>query len=217
MQEFLRQGIKLVNKKDNRIDAYIAKSQDFAKPVLEHLRKLIHKTCPQVTETIKWGMPAFDYKGPFMGLAAFKKHAVLYFWKAALMKDSKVLTGNETKGAMGNLGRIESIEDLPKDAIITKWIKDAMKLNDAGVKLDRTAKPKHERKVYAMHPAFDKALNKNKPAKKTFEAFPPSHKREYLEWIGEAKTEETRNKRIETAIEWMTEGKSRNWKYQTKK
>ncbi|KXK50069.1 MAG: hypothetical protein UZ05_CHB002001689 [Chlorobi bacterium OLB5] len=203
--------------KDKRIDAYIAKSQDFAKPVMEHLRKLIHKTCPEVIETIKWGMPAFDYKGPFIGFAAFKKHAVLSFWKAALMKDSKVLTGKETKGAMGNLGRIESIDDLPKDSILVKWIKDAMKLNESGVKFKPSAKPKHERKEYGMHPDLEKALNKNKSAKKTYEAFSPSHKREYLEWIGEAKTDETRNKRIETAIEWMTEGKSRNWKYQKKK
>ena len=203
--------------KDKRIDAYIAKSQDFAKPVMEHIRKLIHKTCPEVTETIKWGMPSFDYKGPFIGFAAFKKHAAVGFWKAALMKDHKILTGKDTKGAMGNLGRIESIEDLPKDTVLLKWIKEAMKLNDSGVKLNRKEKPKHERKEYSMHPNFEKALNKNKPAKKTFEAFPPSHKREYLEWIGEAKTDDTRNRRIETAVEWITEGKSRNWKYQTKK
>lgn len=202
--------------KDKRIDAYIAKSQDFAKPIMEHMRKLIHKACPDVTETIKWGMPSFEYKGPFIGFAAFKKHAVLGFWKAALMKDHKTLMGEDKKGSMGNLGRIESIEDLPKDAILIKWIKEAKKLNDDGVKIDKTEKPKHERKVYDMHPDFQKALNKNKPAKQTYEAFSPSHKREYLEWIGEAKTEDTRNKRINTAIEWLTEGKSRHWKYMKK-
>lgn len=202
--------------KDKRVDSYIAKSQDFAKPVLEHFRKLIHKTCPEVTETIKWGMPSFEYKGPFMGFAAFKKHAVLYFWKGAIMKDSKILMGKNAKGAMGNLGRIESIEDLPKDAVLVKWIKEAMKLNDAGIKISRSEKPKHERKEYSMPAYFLKELNKNKKAKAVFEGFPPSHKREYLEWIIEAKTEATRNKRMETAIEWMTEGKSRNWKYQKK-
>ncbi len=202
--------------KDKRIDAYIAKSAEFAKPVLEHLRKLIHKACPDVTETIKWGMPSFEYKGPFVGFAAFKKHAVLGFWKAALMKDSEVLTGKDTKGAMGNLGRIESIEDLPKDAVLTKWIKEAMKLNDKGVKLIRSEKPKHERREYKMPAYFQKELNRNKKAKATFENFSPSHKREYLEWIVEAKTEETRNKRMETALEWLCEGKSRNWKYQRK-
>lgn len=202
--------------KDKRIDAYIARSQDFAKPIMEHLRKLIHKTCPDVTETIKWGMPSFDYKGPFINFAAFKKHAVLGFWKGALMKDSIVLMGENTKGAMGNLGRIESIEDLPKDAVLVKWIKEAMKLNDAGVKLGRSEKPKHERKEYKMPAYFQRELNKNKKAKQVFEGFSPSHKREYLEWIVEAKTGETRNKRMSTAIEWLAEGKSRNWKYQKK-
>lgn len=200
--------------KDKRIDAYIAKSAEFAKPVMEHLRKLIHKNCPDVTETIKWGMPSFEYKGPFIGFAAFKRHAVLGFWKAALMKDSKVLTGKDTKGAMGNLGRIESIEDLPKDAVLARWIKEAMKLNDTGVKLVRSEKPKHERKEYKMPAYFQKELNKNKKAKTVFKNFSPSHKREYLEWIVEAKTEETRARRMETAIEWLSEGKSRNWKYQ---
>ncbi len=203
--------------KDKRIDAYIAKSADFAKPIMEHIRKLIHKTCPDVTETIKWGMPSFDYKGPFIGFAAFKKHFALGFWKAALMKDSKILTGKEAKGSMGNLGKIESIEQLPKDTILVKWIKEAMKLNDDGVKFVRAEKPKHERKEYTMPVSFKKVLDKNKKAKDTFNNFSPSHQREYLEWICEAKTEETRNKRMDTAVEWLTEGKSRNWKYQKKK
>lgn len=202
--------------KDKRIDAYIAKSQDFAKPIMEHIRKLIHKNCPDVTETLKWGMPAFEYKGPFMGFAAFKKHFALFFWKGAIMKDSNVLMGNNTKGSMGNLGKVESIEDLPKDSVLARWIKEAKKLNDDGVKIDKKEKPKHERKEYKMPAYFQKELNRNKKAKLAFEGFPPSHKREYLEWIIEAKTEETRNKRMATAIEWITEGKSRNWKYQKK-
>lgn len=203
--------------KDKRIDAYIAKSADFAKPILEHIRKLIHKTCPDVTETVKWGMPFFDYKGPFINFAAFKNHAVLGFWKAAVMKDSKILTGKETKGSMGNLGKICSIKDLPKDTVLVKYIKEAMKLNDDGVKFSRAAKPKHERKEYSMPEYFQKVLNKNKKAKSVYDKFPPSHKREYLEWICEAKTEETRNKRMATAVEWLIEGKSRNWKYQKSK
>ena len=202
--------------KDKRIDAYIAKSADYAKPIMEHLRKLIHKTCPEVTETVKWGMPSFEYKGPFVGFAAFKKHAVLGFWKAAIMKDKKILTGKDTKGAMGNLGKLESIDDLPKDTVLVKWIKEAMKLNADGVKFVRAVKPKHERKEYTMPDYFQKVLNKNKKAKAVYDKFSPSHKKEYLEWIVEAKTEETRNKRMENAIEWLTEGKSRNWKYQRK-
>ncbi len=203
-----------MGKKDKRIDAYIAKSADFAKPIMKHFRKLIHKTCPDVIETIKWGMPSFEYKGPFVGFAAFKKHAVFSFWKGALMKDSKILMGKDTKGVMGNLGKIESIEDLPKDTVLIKWIKEAKKLNDDGVKFVRAEKPKHERKEYTMPDYFLKVLYKNIKAKITFDNFSPSHKREYLEWIIEAKTEVTRNKRIETAIEWLNEGKSRNWKYQ---
>ncbi|MCC6865799.1 MAG: YdeI/OmpD-associated family protein [Ignavibacteria bacterium] len=199
--------------KDKRIDSYIAKSNDFAKPILTHLRELIHKTCPEVNETIKWGMPSFEYKGPFIGFAAFKKHAVLGFWKSSLMKDHKILMGEDKKGSMGNLGRLETIEDLPKDTQLIKWIKEAMKLNENGVKFNRSEKPKHTRKVYKLHPDFRNALNKNKSALKKYKAFPPSHKREYLEWIGEAKTEETRTRRIKTAIEWIKEGKSRNWKY----
>jgi uncharacterized protein YdeI (YjbR/CyaY-like superfamily) len=183
---------------------------------MEHIRKLIHKTCTDVTETIKWGMPSFEYKGPFIGFAAFKKHFALGFWKAALMKDSKILTGKDAKGSMGNLGRIESINDLPKDTVLVKWIKEAMKLNDDGVKFVRAEKPKHERKEYTMPDYFQKELNKNKKANQTFDGFSPSHKREYLEWIIEAKSVDTRNKRMETAIEWLTEGKSRNWKYQKK-
>jgi uncharacterized protein YdeI (YjbR/CyaY-like superfamily) len=161
-------------------------------------------------------MPSFEYKGPFVGFAAFKKHAVLGFWKAAIMKDKKVLTGKDTKGAMGNLGKLESIDDLPKDAVLVKWIKEAMKLNDEGVKFVRAQKPKHERKEYIMPDYFQKVLNKNKKAKAVYDNFSPSHKKEYLEWIVEAKTEETRNKRMETAIEWLNEGKARNWKYQRK-
>ncbi|MBE2225956.1 MAG: YdeI/OmpD-associated family protein [Ignavibacteria bacterium] len=202
--------------KDKRIDAYIAKSQDFARPIMKHLRKLIHKSCPDVTETIKWGMPAFEYKGPFIGFAAFKKHFALFFWKGAIMKDKDLLMGKNAKGSMGNLGRIESIEDLPSDAVLARWIKEAKKLNDDGIKIDKKENPKHQRKEYKMPPYYQKELNKNRKAKATFETFPPSHKREYLEWIIEAKTEETRNKRMETAIEWMSEGKSRNWKYQKK-
>lgn len=203
--------------KDKRVDAYIAKKADFAKPILSHLRELIHKTCPEITETIKWGMPSFEYKGPFAGFAAFKQHAVFGFWKAALMKDKDVLLNNETRSAMGNLGRITSMKDLPKDKVIIGWLKEAMKLNDAGIKITRKTMPKHERKEYTMPAYFTKALSKNKKAKDTFQNFSPSHKREYLEWIIEAKTEETRNRRMATAIEWLSEGKSRNWKYERKK
>jgi uncharacterized protein YdeI (YjbR/CyaY-like superfamily) len=199
----------------NGVDAYIAKSAEFAKPILEHLRELIHKTVPGVEEKIKWGMPSFEYKGPFIGMAAFKKHASLMFWKESILKEKGILPKPADK-AMGSLGRIESMKDLPKNTTLVKWFKEAKKLNDDGVKFVRKEKPKHERKEYKMPDYFAKVLAKNKTAKKTFDDFSPSHKKEYLEWIIEAKTEETRNKRMATAVEWLTEGKARHWKYQKK-
>jgi len=199
--------------KDERVDAYIAKSAAFAQPILNHLRDLLHTTCPEVEETMKWGMPAFDYKGPLCNMAAFKQHAVFGFWKASLMKDKGELKDNQ-QNAMGHLGKVTGITDLPPDKTIIAWIKEAMKLNENGVKLP--PKKKTDAKEIVVPDYFSKALNKNKPALKVFEAFSPSHKKEYLQWITEAKTKETMNRRMETALEWMAEGKGRNWKYQTK-
>lgn len=206
-----------MGKKDNRVDAYIAKSADFAKPILNHLRELTHKACPEVEETIKWGFPNFDYKGPLCSMAAFKQHMAFGFWKAKLLNDPKGYLGersNQGGEAMGNLGRIESIKDLPPDKVIIDFIKQAKKLNDEGVKLPPRKKVEHKELVVPDY--FTKALTKNKKALQRFEAFPPSHKREYLQWITEAKSEETRNRRMETALEWIAEGKGRNWKYERK-
>lgn len=199
-------------KTDKRIDAYIAKAAPFAQPILKHLRKLIHTACPDCEETIKWGMPSFDYKGPFCSFASFKAHAVFGFWKTALIDDPKgILAGNKDK-AMGSLGRITDIKDLPSDKVIIGFIRSAKKLNDEGVKLpSRTGKSTP--KPLEIPGYFIKALKKNKQAFATFEAFSTSHKREYVEWITEAKTEPTRDKRMATTIEWLSEGKARNWKY----
>ena len=197
--------------KDKRIDAYILKSGDFAKPVLNHLRRLVHTACPNAEETIKWGFPHFDYKGMMCSMAAFKQHCAFGFWKTALMKDAKEMIG-KNEYAMGHLGKIKSLADLPPDKKIIGWIKEAMKLNDDDVKLPerkRTALPKE----IEIPDALQKALNKNKTAATAFNNFSPSHKREYIEWVNEAKTEETKNKRITQTIEWVSEGKSRNWKY----
>ena len=204
--------------KDKRIDAYIEKAQPFAKPVLKHLRGLVHKACPEVTETIKWGMPNFDYKGPFFGIAAFKQHCVAGFWKHKLLKDPKGYLGeraNQGCEAMGNLGRITSVKDLPPDKAIIDFIKQAKKLNDDGVKIEK--KKSVDKKEPVVPKELTAALNKNKKAKTTFENFPPSHKREYVEWIGEAKTEETKTKRLATTMKWLNDGKPRNWKYMKKK
>ena len=201
-----------MGKKDARVDAYISKAAPFAKPVLTHIRKLVHQGCPEVEETIKWGMPSFEYKGPYCGMASFKEHCAFGFWKAALMQDADKLKGNQ-KDSMGHLGRITALDDLPSDKVMLAYIKEAKRLNDEGIKLPPRKKTT-EKKDIAVPDYFTKALNKNKKALKVFEAFPPSHRKEYLQWITEAKTEETRNRRMDTALEWIAEGKGRNWKYQ---
>lgn len=193
------------------VDVYIAKAAPFAQPVLNHLRELIHKTCPEVEENIKWGMPSFEYKGMLCGFASFKQHCTFGFWKASLMKDKVLMENARSESAMGHLGRITSLKDLPSDKKITAWIKEAMKLNVEGKKIIK-AKPvvKKDLVIPAYIPA---AIKKNKKAWGTFEQFSPSAKKEYVEWITEAQSEETKNKRLSQAIEWMAEGKPRNWKY----
>jgi uncharacterized protein YdeI (YjbR/CyaY-like superfamily) len=184
--------------KDKRIDAYIARSADFAKPVLNHLRELIHKTCPDVTETIKWGMPAFEYKGPLCGFAAFKQHCSFGFWKASLMKDPALIESAKTEVAMGHLGRITSLKDLPPGKKLVAYLKEAMKLNEDGVKVERKPKPQKELVVPKY---FTDAVKKNKKAWITYEAFSLSAKKEYVMWVVEAKTDETRNNRLQQTKE----------------
>ncbi len=204
-----------MGKKDKRIDDYIARSADFAKPILSHLRQLVHSTCPDVSETIKWSFACFDYKGPFCSMAAFKEHCSFGFWKAALMQDAEKLKGNQAT-SMGHLGKIRSLDDLPSEKILISYIKEAMRLNNEGVKLPAREK-KTEKQELAVPGYFTKALSKNKTALNIFQAFSPSHKKEYVEWITEAKTEETRNRRIEKALEQITNSKSLNWKYERSK
>ena len=194
--------------RDPRVDAYIAKAQPFARPILKRIRKAVHAGCPEVVETVKWSMPAFEYKGPLVGMAAFKAHCTLGFWKASLMK---TVPQDRLHDAMGHLGRFESIDDVPSEAALVKMVKEAAALNDAGVKVVRKkAAPKPPPKAPAYMLA---ALKANKPALAAWQAFAPSHQREYIEWITEAKTEATRERRLETAIAWIAEGKGRNWKY----
>lgn len=202
-----------MGKQDSRVDGYILKSAEFAKPILSHLRKLVHEACPDVVETIKWGMPFFDYKGPLCNMASFKQHCSFGFWKSALMKDAPQLKDNNEQ-AMGHLGKITSVNDLPPNKKITAWIKEARKLNDDEVKLPE--RKNYTKREIEMPAEFQQALNKNKKASATFNNFSPSHKYEYLEWITEAKTEDTKNKRIATTIELLDEGKSRHWKYAKK-
>ena len=196
-----------------KIDAYIEKSADFAKPILQHIRKLVHKACPDVQEAVKWGMPFFDCDGPICNMASFKQHCAFGFWKASLMKDPEKIFNKDGHNAMGQFDRITSIKDLPADKIIIAYIKEAVELNKAGIKVSKAKTPVQELPVPE---ALTAALKKNKKAKETFEKFPPSHRKEYIQWITEAKTDATRDKRIATAMEWITEGKGKNWKYEKK-
>ncbi len=196
---------------DERVDTYINKAEPFAQPILNHIRNLAHQASPLINETIKWGFPHFEYKATICSMASFKAHCAFGFWKASLMKDPYQLFG-ERDSAMGQLGRIEKLEDLPSDKILTEYILEALRIDESGVKLKKTATtPKAE---IPMPTDFADDLNQNPRAKQIFENFSPSHKREYLEWITTAKTETTRLKRMATTIEWLTEGKSLNWKYQ---
>ena len=202
-----------MKKKDPRVDAYIAKAEPFAKPVLKHLRELVHKACPEAEETIKWGFASFDYKGPFCSMASFKQHMAFGFWKASLMKDASKLKDRQEEG-MGHLGRITGMKDLPSDKVLIGYIKDAMMLNEKRIKLP--PRKKTEIKEVVAPDYFLKAIKKNKKASETYEKFSPSCKKEYIMWVTEAKTDETRNNRLETAVEWISEGKQRNWKYMKK-
>jgi uncharacterized protein YdeI (YjbR/CyaY-like superfamily) len=194
---------------DPRIDAYIEKSADFAKPVLTHIRKLVHTACPEIQETLKWSMPSFEYKGILCFFASFKEHCSFGFWKQALM-ETDAFPKNKT--AMGSFGRITSVKDLPSDKVMIGLIHQAIELNEKGIKIPKKAAVKKEDIVVPKD--LTAALSKNKSAKATFDKFSPSHKREYVGWIEEAKTEATRNKRLTTTVEWLSEGKSKNWKYE---
>jgi uncharacterized protein YdeI (YjbR/CyaY-like superfamily) len=193
--------------KDRRIDAYIEKSAPFAKPILTHLRNVVHAACPDVEETMKWSFPHFDYKGEMMcSMAAFKAHCAFGFWKATLVLGEKA-----QDGAMGHLGRITSIADLPSERTLASYVRKAARLNDQGVKVGRA--PRRPEPAPEVPDDLLKALKKNKKALTTFESFPPSHRREYVQWIVEAKRDDTRQRRLETAVAWIAEGKPRNWKY----
>lgn len=199
--------------KDPRVDAYIAKSADFAKPILKHLRKVVHAGCPEVTETIKWSMPHFDYKGMMCGMAAFKEHCSFGFWKESLVFGDKTTA---EKTGMGSFGCIKSIKDLPNEKTLIGYVKKAAALNDAGIKVPGRTQPK-KREPIPMPDDFGAALKKNAKARKNFDAFAPSKRREYLEWITEAKREETRKQRLAKSIQSLTEGKPLHWKYQPAK
>jgi uncharacterized protein YdeI (YjbR/CyaY-like superfamily) len=197
--------------RDPKVDAYIDKAADFAKPILTHFRETVHAACPDVVEEMKWSFPHFTYKGMLCSMAAFKEHAAFGFWKASL-----VLGGDAKSGdAMGHLGRITTVGDLPPKKQLIAYVKKAAALNEDGIKEARA--PRAPARPLRVPADLAAALKKNKKAQTTFDNFRPSHRREYVEWITGAKTDETRARRVKTAVEQMAEGKSQNWKYESRK
>jgi uncharacterized protein YdeI (YjbR/CyaY-like superfamily) len=197
---------------DPRVDAYIEKSAAFAKPILIHIREVVHAASPLIVETIKWGMPFFMYKSQICQMAAFKEHCAFGFWKASKLDDPQGLLKIGEEGA-GSFGKIDSIGDLPPDTVIKQFVLQAIQKNDTKEKAPVVKKAPIEKKELVTPDYFEALLNENPLAKTTYEKLSYSHKKEYLEWITEAKTDATRQKRLDTSIEWLTEGKSRNWKY----
>ncbi len=203
---------------DPRIDIYIAKSKPFAQPILAHIRELVHKACPAVVETMKWSRPFFEYKGVILAnMSAFKEHCSFGFWGqeiSAVLREAKLLQ----PGAMGSLGRLTRIEDMPANKQMLGILRQAVDFVDSGQYTSpivaRSKVVKAPKAAAEAPPAFMRALKANKKASVAFAAFSPGCKREYIEWIADAKRDETRDKRIDTAIEWIGEGKQRNWKYQ---
>ncbi len=195
--------------KDPRVNAYIAKAAPFAKPILRQVRKLVHQGCPEVQETMKWSMPHFDYHGIMLGMAAFKEHCSIGFWKGELILGKPA--GSD--GGMGHFGKVANLKELPSEKQFIEYVRKAAALNKQGIKKPADRKPKSARPELTIPEYFLTALRKNKKAAATFEEFSYTNKKEYLDWLTEAKREETRSQRLRTAIAWLAEGKVRNWKY----
>jgi uncharacterized protein YdeI (YjbR/CyaY-like superfamily) len=197
------------------IDEYIAKSEDFAKPILEHWRKLIHEACPGVEEAIKWSLPHFDYKGDFMFvLSAYKNHCSFTFIKAGLMTDPRLRDSKLLKPIQRFLGKITTLADLPPDGEFIKLLHEAVALNEQGIKMERPNAGKSGEMEIPDY--FVERLKQNPKAKEIFESKSPSFRKNYLVWITDAKTEMTRQKRIEQSLEWIAEGKGRFWQSEKK-
>ena len=198
-----------MGKKDPRVDEYIAKAPTFAQPILKHIRGVVHEACPDVEETLKWRMPTFMHHGMMCGMAAFKGHAAFGFWKSKLILTPE---GGRADESWGSFGRIKSLADLPPKKTLAGYVKKAAELNTSGAKVPRPLK--HKKPPTRLPADLKTALAKNKKALATYEDFSPSHKREYVEWITGAKTDETRSRRVATAVAQMAEGKTQSWKYE---
>ncbi len=202
------------------VDAYIEKAAPFAQPIMKKIRAAHRKASKDLVETIKWGVPHFDYKGIVSGTAAFKKHVSFGFWKSKLMSDPKGLFKEDPRASMCHM-KFESVDDVPDEKVLVAYIKEAMALNEADQVASQSEarakkKKKAAAKALAVPPDLMAELKKpaNQKARTTFENFPPSKKKDYVDWLTEAKREETRSKRLATTIEWLNEGKARHWKYE---
>ncbi len=199
--------------RSTEVDDYIARAADFARPILKKIRSLFHKACPEIQETIKWGFPHFEYKGVVASMAAFQRHAAFGFWKSKLLGGADGLFADEGQSA-SRMAKLTSVSQLPTDEVFLTVIREAVALNERGLKVPK--KPPRRKPKLVVPNDLAVALKKNKNALATFEGFSPSNRRDYIEWITEARQDETRLKRLTTAIEWMAEGKPRNWKYMKK-
>jgi uncharacterized protein YdeI (YjbR/CyaY-like superfamily) len=201
-----------------KVDKYIGSAQEFAQPILNHLREIVHKGCPEVEESIKWGMPFFEFRGEIVCcMAAFKKHCRFGFWG----KKIRVVLREANVAGMNGSGwfdRLTHINELPDNKRMIDFIRQAAVMIESGNYTSpiaaRNQKAKAKKSTVKMTKEFAAALKKNKKATTGFASFSPSCKREYVEWIADAKRPETRDRRIATAVKWIAEGKQLNWKYQ---
>ena len=194
------------------VDAYIEKSADHAQPILKKIRDLYHKACPEIEETIKWGFPHFEYDGLVGNVASFKEHVALGFWEGLALSDPENILEQLGKTGMAS-AKFPTAADVPTDAILSAYIEEALDLNVQGVKPVRSAQKRARPKELKLPADFGTALKKSKKGLKTFEGFSLTNRKEYIEWVTEAKRDETRKRRIATSVEWLSEGKPRNWKY----
>lgn len=197
---------------NKKVDEYISKSADFAKPILNHLREIILSTCPDAEEDVKWGTPHYSYKGDYLVMmAGFKNHCSFSLYKAEMMKDKTIQDSVKAGKKFGYMDKVKDISELPAKKALVAYIKEVMVLNESGIKkvLPKSDKPK----VFEVPDYFEKALHYNKAAKEVFYSKSDSFRKEYIVWISDAKTDDTRQKRIQESLKWIAEGKGRFWQY----
>jgi uncharacterized protein YdeI (YjbR/CyaY-like superfamily) len=204
-------------KKNQKVDDYILKSASFSQPILYKMRAIIEEAEPHIEETIKWGFPCFTYQNKIIcSFSAYKNHCVFRFWQGSSLEDSDGILAKVGETEMGELSKIKNLEDLPNSEVLIKYIRTAIELSQKGSAKKPMTK---EKKLTIDLKSIDlpEIFNSFPKQAEKFDTFSPSHRKEYISWINEAKTDETKLKRIKTMMEWLLEGKSRNWKYEKNK